>query len=216
MVLAARIFAVLFALAVVGANVDNPQGNLIALVLMALLFIFAPRIFKKKPRKSKSESNKSVHASAKFESAPAVSAPAPASKVEKFNVAGLSYHMGEFMQLAQEDPDYTTKKSEIIDFCLEDQRIYKYYFSPDVVELIPDPDNEHDSNAVAVYADGLHIGYIKAGSCSRVKNLLASGMVENIRLEAWGGPYVYYDSYNEILDRDEAIYGAKVLIYIAE
>lgn len=192
---------------------NSPVTIIVGLVAMVLLFVLAPRIFKKKPRKSKSESNKSVHASAKFEPAPA---PAPAVKVEKFNVAGLSYHMGEFMQLAIEVPDYTTKKSEIIDSCLEDQRIYKYYFSPDVVELIPEPDNEHDSNAVAVYADGLHIGYIKAGSCSRVKNLLSSGLVDNIRLEAWGGPYVYYDSYNETLDRDEAIYGAKVLIYITE
>lgn len=216
MVLAARIFAVLFALAVLGANVDNPQGNLIALVLMALLFIFAPRIFKKKPRKSKTETNKSVHASAKFESAPAAPAPAPAVKVEKFNVAGLFYHMNEFMELAENNPFYSTKKADLIEDFLEDEYVFKYDFSPALVELIPEPDNEHDPNAVAVHADKHMIGYIKAGNCSHVKKLLAAGTIQKIDLDVWGGPYVYLDTDENRLEKGERDYKVKVIVTIAE
>lgn len=215
MVLAARIFAVLFALAVVGANVDNPQGNLIALVLMALLFIFAPRIFKK-PRKSKPESNKSAQVSARFESAPAVSAPAPASKVEKFNVAGLFYHMNEFMKLAEDNPYYSTKKEDLIEDFLEDEYVFKYDFLPALVELIPDPDNEHDPNAVAVYADKHLIGYIKAGNCSHVKRLLAAGNIQKIDLDVWGGPYVYLNADENRLEKGERDYKVKVVVTLTE
>lgn len=219
MVIAARIFAVLFALVIVGANVDNPQGNLIALALMALLFIFAPRIFKKKKStpQAKSKSIKSNSVPSKIQDpAPVSSAPAPASKVENFLVAGLFYHMDEFMELAEDNPYYSTKKADLIEDFLEDEYVFKYDFSPALVELIPEPDNEHDPNAVAVYADDRRIGYIKAGNCSHVKKLLASGSVQKIDLDVWGGPYVYLDTDENRLEKGERDYKVKVVVTLAE
>ncbi len=192
---------------------NSPVTIIVGLVAMVLLFVLAPRIFKKKPRKSKPESNKSVHASAKFEPAPT---PAPASKVENFHVAGLFYHMNEFMELAEDNPFYSTKKAELIENFLEDEYVFKYDFSPALVELIPEPDNEHDPNAVAVYADKHMIGYIKAGNCSHVKKLLAAGTIQKIDLDVWGGPYVYLNSYEKTLDKGERDYKVKVIVTVAE
>lgn len=189
----------------------TPVVRVIFIVLLALLFVKAPAIAaRRQARKAEKSPPKSAVA------APAPVAPLPAAKTENFRVAGISYHMADFMELAQEDPDYSPKKSEIIENGLEDQRVYKFFFSADLVELIPEPENIHDPNAVAVYADGHHIGYIKAGSCSRVKNLLASGRIRRISLDAGGGPYVYYDSDAKTFDADEAPYGAKVIITLSE
>jgi len=192
----------------------TPVIRVVFLVLLALLFVKAPAIAaRRQARKAEKRSPKSAVA-APVPVAP-LQATAPAAKTENFRVAGISYHMADFMELAQEDPDYSSKKSEIIENGLEDQRVYKFFFAADQVELIPEPENIHDPNAVAVYADGHHIGYIKAGSCSRVKNLLASGRIRRISLDAGGGPYVYYDSDAKTFDADEAPYGAKVIISLS-
>lgn len=38
--------------------------------------------------------------------------------------------------------------------------------------MIEEPDNPEDPNAIKVVMDGEPIGYIKAGSCARVKKLI--------------------------------------------
>lgn len=145
----------------------------------------------------------------------------PRAKFERHKVAGTSYHMDAIMALAQENPDYDLTKREIIDDDLTDERIYQYTFADGPVELVDDPANEYDPNAVKVLVAGQHIGYIKRGSTGRIHNLQRAGRVLGVTAEIYGGKYKvvicdddddgaeHYD-----LIRDESLYGAAIEILV--
>lgn len=149
-------------------------------------------------------------------------APAgPRATFERHKLAGTSYHTDAIMALAQENPDYDLTKREIIDDGLTDERIYQYTFADGPVELVDDPDNEYDPNAIKVLVAGQHIGYIKRGSTGRVHNLQRAGRVLGVTAEIYGGKYKvvicdddddgaeHYD-----LIRDETGYGAAIEILV--
>ena len=46
------------------------------------------------------------------------------------------------------------------------------------LELIPEPENEHDPNAIKVIVDGQHIGYVPADKCAKVKKILSKTITE--------------------------------------
>ena len=151
--------------------------------------------------------------------------PQPQYKTENHHVAGTSFRQRELESLGQENPIYEYSKKELIDEGYEDEKIYYYDFSPNTVELVEEPDNEHDPNAVKVVVDGVHIGYIKAGSCSHIKKLLHTGSIVKTDVEIRGGKYKYlyceYDDEKEkdvyTLDQDVSEYYATVTIkYISK
>lgn len=123
----------------------------------------------------------------------------------KFNVAGVSYKQKEILSIAKENLEFEYSKSEIIEECLEDEKIFEYTFSVDKTELVPEPENPHDPKAIKVIMNGAHVGYIKAGSCARVKNLLASGKVIRIDGSIGGGNYKMLESEYD-LDKDKDVY----------
>lgn len=145
----------------------------------------------------------------------------PHAEFERHKVAGTSYHLDAIMALAQENPDYNLTKREIIDDGLTDERIYQYTFADGPVELVDDPDNEQDPNAIKVLVAGQHIGYIKRGSTGRIHNLQRAGRVLGVTAEIYGGKYKvvicdddddgaeHYD-----LIRDETGYGAAIEILV--
>ena len=51
-------------------------------------------------------------------------------------------------------------------------------------ELIPEPTNEHDPNAIKVIVEGKHIGYVPADQCEEVRTILDT---KNIKyMDAFG------------------------------
>ena len=108
-------------------------------------------------------------------------------KVSTFRVAGVSYRQDDILELADENSDFSMTRREIIDAGMENERIYQYEFDPHRVELIPEPSNPYDPNAIKVVIDNVHVGYIKKGSTTRVRNLLNAG--GKVTAEIKGGPY---------------------------
>lgn len=108
-------------------------------------------------------------------------------KVSTFRVAGVSSRQDDILELADENSDFSMTRREIIDAGMENERIYQYEFDPHRVELIPEPSNPYDPNAIKVVIDGVHVGYIKKGSTTRVRNLLKAG--GKVTAEIKGGPY---------------------------
>lgn len=152
-----------------------------------------------------------------------VAAPkTPKNEKEKsFKVAGISFRTKDLMKLAVKNEDYSLSKKEIIDEELTDQNIYQYEFPVSKVELVPEPDNEYDQNAVKVVVDGVHIGYIKKGNCSQVKNLMAGDKIDHIGIWIGGGKYKnvmddsgYDEKPNYSLETGENEFGAKVTVYL--
>lgn len=115
--------------------------------------------------------------------------PKPAPKVEHHNVTGTSFRREALLSLGVENDDYTKTKRELIEDDIIGERVYKTDFYANRVELVPEPDNPHDPNAIKVVVDGQHIGYIKKGSCAHVRNLLENDAIRAMRCEIKGGRY---------------------------
>lgn len=106
-----------------------------------------------------------------------------------FPVAGVSFREDAIVKLARKNSNYSLSKSDIIDMGMTDKEIFRYRWGTRPAELVPEPDNPHDSNAVKVMVDGVHIGYIKAVSCEHVLQLLANDRIRRVTCEIGGGPY---------------------------
>lgn len=144
----------------------------------------------------------------------------PHAEFERHKVAGTSYHLDAIMELAEDNPDYDMTQREIIDAGMEEERIYQYTFPDSPVELVDDPDNEQDPNAIKVLVAGQHIGYIKRGSTGRIHKLQRSDRVLGVTVEIYGGRYKIVRSVEEYqtqhyeMDRDESLYGAAIELRI--
>lgn len=140
--------------------------------------------------------------------APAVpvdKAPAQTRKVNKYKVAGVTHYVDNIMELATEDPDYNMSKRELIEEDRVRERVWKYFFAPQNVELVPEDDNPQDPKAIKVVIDGQHVGYIKSGSCAHLRKVMGQGCIEDIDCMIGGGPYKYISlEYDD--EKDKEVY----------
>ncbi len=139
------------------------------------------------------------------------------SKMETHRIAGTSFHEKEIPDLLLENDDYDMTASELIDAGYEDERVYKYSETDCKASLEPEPDNQYDPNAVKVYADGVHIGYIKKGSAAHVKKLLEEDRIRSMSLTISGGPYktAYLNEDDRPrIEKDNQNFSAKLDIFV--
>lgn len=131
------------------------------------------------------------------EASVATQKPEP-SKIERHKVAGTSFHLKEIQTLGVENHEYKMTKKQLVDEVRIAQRIYKTDYYATNIELIPEPENPHDPRAIRVVADGVHIGYIKSGSCAHIHKLLDEDKIESIKCEIEGGRYkIVLEDYDE-------------------
>ena len=111
----------------------------------------------------------------------------PTSKTIKHKVAGVTHYKENILRLASKNPNYTMTKKEMIAANIEE--IYEYNFKVQKTELIPEPTNTYDPNAIKVMVNAMHVGYIKKGSCKHILNLLNQNRIEKIETKICGGNY---------------------------
>jgi hypothetical protein len=90
-----------------------------------------------------------------------------------------------------------------------------------LLSLVREPDNEHDLNAIAVYADlkdedNVKIGYVPRDLAEQLAKLLDQGnqmlvKVRSIEIEEYG----YYDYRDELID-EWSFMGVKLFIYYVD
>ena len=120
-----------------------------------------------------------------------------------YKVAGTSYRLDSLMELAEENEEYSYGKERLIEEELTYRRVWKYEFYTGAAELVPEPDNSYDPNAIKVTLSGRHVGYIKAGSCAHLLKLLREGRIGKLYADAGGGPYKYVSCTDYTEDGDE-------------
>ena len=143
-------------------------------------------------------------------------APAVSYKSENHRATGMEHYMDNIMALACENDGYNLSKKEIIECYSEGDRVWKYDFYPTNIELVPEPDNRYDPNAIKVVVDGKHVAYIKQGSCSRVLKAIKEGTIHRITCEMGGGPYkTYYEDEdgNYTIEQDSTNYFVHLTIH---
>ena len=128
-------------------------------------------------------------------------------KLKTYKVTGTSHYLDNIMELAYDNVDFEYTKKELIEAGYENERIFKYDFSIKSFELVPEPTNEYDPNAIKVLADGLIVGYIKAGSCKHINKVIAENRIEKISGKIEGGKYKYigydYETEKYFMDKGE-------------
>ncbi len=184
-----------------------------AILFIILLVIIVVAVRADKARKEKEEQ---AAAEARWARERELSAARKAAEKndtkETIKVVGTSFYKDKIEELGDENDNYTLTKKGIIDAGLEDERIYQYDFCPGKVELVPDPENEHDKNAIKVIVGGYQIGHIPAAKCAHVLGLLTANKIRKVDAEIYGGNYKYYDSDEEKLEKHEQDFGAKLTL----
>lgn len=131
--------------------------------------------------------------------------PTPPSVMKTYRVTGTTYYVDNIMNLALENSDYDMTKREIIECGQTDERIWKYEFFPSEINLVPEPENPEDKNAIKVIVDGEHVGYIKAGSCSHLLKIIKENRILSIDCDMGGGPYkIVTEDYD--YEKDKNVY----------
>ena len=134
---------------------------------------------------------------------PAAETPAHTQNVKKYKVAGVTHYVDNILELATEDPDYDLSKRELIAEDRVQERVWKYFFAPQKVELVPEDDNPQDPKAIKVVVDGQHVGYIKTGSCAHLRKVIGRGAIVDIDCTIGGGPYKYVTlEYDDETDKE--------------
>lgn len=120
-------------------------------------------------------------------------------KSESFILAGVRHYEDNIMTLLCENPDYRLSKRDLLD-------LYVYQAVPQYIPkaklnvvLEEEPTNQYDPNAIKVLMNGVHVGYIKHGSCAHVKNVIAAGIKDiTVKEMSIGGRKYVTDSSVEV------------------
>lgn len=133
---------------------------------------------------------------------------------ETIKVAGISQYTDNVLSLGTENPEYFYSKREIIDNSLEDEDIPEYTFRKLPATFEFEPDNEYDSNAIAVYVTGLKIGYVKQGTTAHIRKLIEGDKIESASCEIVGGKMKRLDSDDNSLEKKDLNYGARITLKV--
>ena len=128
---------------------------------------------------------------------------APNVTVKSHGVAGANYHQKELQAMGKKNPDYELDKRGLLKRWPEGVTVYEYTFSPKKAELVPEPDNPQDPKAIKVLVDGVHVGYIKAGSCAHFHKLIRENRIHKITPRILGGKYKAVFSYDAAAKKSE-------------
>lgn len=135
-----------------------------------------------------------------------VTAQRSSAKEETHKIAGTSYRQDAIKSLGAPNPDYKLTKEQLIKKNLLNVSIYEYTFKSYKAELVPEPTNEYDSNAIKVVIAEKHVGYIKKGSCAHVKKLMSTNSIKSITATMKGGSSKYISCYDPPKERDKDSY----------
>ena len=130
----------------------------------------------------------------------------PLYKKYTFKVAGISRRQKDIInKLLPENDDYEMSKSELVEIGMVDERVYKYSPITSDAELVPEPTNPRDPNAIKVVVCSVHIGYVPADRTGKVKDLLDLRQIHSVTCSFYGGPYkIIREDYD--YDKEKEIY----------
>lgn len=117
-----------------------------------------------------------------------IDTPHPSARAadEECEVVGESYHRDEIASLGELSRVYYVPRDRLFGSFVEGDVLYKYQFERMAAELVPEPDNPHDADAIRVEVAGVTMGYIPRKDTERVRALLDGGA--DVVAEITAGP----------------------------
>ena len=111
--------------------------------------------------------------------------------VKTYKATGMEHMLKNLLRLGIKNEAYSASKKDLIEDGLIGERVWEVEFYPCKAELVPEPDNAYDPNAIKVVVDGEHVAYIKKGSCKHLLKVIKTGRIQDIKCEIAGGKYKY-------------------------
>lgn len=124
----------------------------------------------------------------------------PKDKTLKIAVVGEYYKKSQIASLMSGNRLYNIPDADFITKVDECKRIYKYKYRRTEAQLVPEPNNPHDSNAIKVLVDDIHVGYIPANQCIEIKKILKQ--IKTVKAHMYGGNYKYHAD-NEVFKSED-------------
>lgn len=115
-------------------------------------------------------------------------------KEETFRAAGVYYYEDNIKKLAYLNPDWKLRSKEAIEIGKEGKRLFHYNYVNRPVKLLPEPENAHDKNAIAIFIAGELVGYISRSDNVHVKDILRNHDVKSISGFIGGGEYKVFEN----------------------
>lgn len=125
---------------------------------------------------------------------------------ENFQATGVNYYTENIGKLACRNDDWKLNTSQIISHGKQGKRIFRYNYINKPVKLVPEPNNEHDKNAVAVIIAGELVGYISRSENLHVLDVLNNREVKYISAFIGGGQYKIVDEAKQLHHFEDSIH----------
>lgn len=146
-------------------------------------------------------------------------------QIVAFTVSGHQYYQDVLSSfLGEENPDWHASKSEIVELGNDGDLVYEHVTYITTPDLVPEPDNQYDANAIAVYVHGVKIGYVPRSHQKDVTPYMDDDSIIK-EVEIYGGNYKQisisdeYDGFEDLkasdyeISRDSSPYKASVRLY---
>ena len=136
--------------------------------------------------------------------------------IKDYQLKGVFAHEDDiFHNLMEYNSEYDYTKSDLIDYCVPGFPVYKWIPKNLPAQLIPEPDNKYDPNAIRVDVGDITIGYMPKESCAEVLGYLNAGRIENLAYEIAGGAFkLLEEDYDPIKDKSKyAVSTGKAELY---
>ena len=134
----------------------------------------------------------------KFIPAPASAPVTELSSNYGFTVAGTNYRMDNVIRLATPMKKWDMSNEQLL-AKYPGKKIYRYYFVTEPVQLVLEPTNPQDPNAIMVLINNIHVGYVPSDCCSTVSRYMSTGHI-SLSAKVSGGEYkiVYNDGQSAV------------------
>lgn len=136
--------------------------------------------------------------------------PTSSGNTLRIDVVGENYRKNEIASVMSGNRMYNIPDDEFIKKVDSHKNIYRFKFRETEAQLVPEPTNPHDANAIKVLVDGVHVGYIPANRCIEIKKRLSG--IKSITAKLYGGDYKYHSD-NEVF-KTEANFSIELYISI--
>lgn len=108
--------------------------------------------------------------------------------VLSFEVAGaLYYRRNEVFSLLKETADWKKSPAQLLAEGKAGKYIYRYRIFEDSAQLVREPTNEHNHNAVMIVVHGVQIGYVPESMLDAVRLLMKKDPSLSVTVKIYGG-----------------------------
>ena len=132
----------------------------------------------------------------------------------EFSVAGVSRHQDVFEKAGYLNDEYSLSVKRLEEEGLLYDDIPKYNFGTVDLRLELDPDNEVDPNAVKVFLNDEHVGFIPAEDAEYVHDMMEADRIADMDGRIVGGPLKRYDEIEEKMVKVDLTFGIRIDLYV--